>query len=352
MEVAKEENSVRPIRWRGWLLGAATLAGLVYVVLRLGELEHIARVLRQTDWRWLPLALVSEALFQCNEGAIYWAMYRIIGYRPRLRRVIALTLAASFVNRVAPSAGMSGTTLFAERMARKGVPPGTTVTVNLARYMLDYGAFLLVLAIGLLYLSRHHDLTAVEVRAALLFGVAVLALLTFAGVLIARRERLARAAAALARLVNRVGHTLGRRSLLTDEDASRHVEEVLSAMALLSRARPRTAALVVMGFLIHVFDLLGLLIVFHAIGYPVHLGIMIAGYGLGYLAGFISLVPSGLGVFEATMTAVYKSLGIPLEVAALTTLLYRLFSLWAPLLAGYLALHLVVGEVAEDGSAR
>ncbi len=342
MEDTQEDSIARPIRWRGWVLGGATLAGLVYVVLRLGELEHLAQVLRQTDWRWLPLALVSEAFFQCNEGAIYWMMYKIMGYRARLAHVIALTLAASFVNRVAPSAGMSGTTLFAERMARKGIPPGRTITVNLARYLLDYGAFLLVLASGLLYLSLHQSLTALEVRAALVFGVIVLAVLTFVGILIASRSRLARAASSLSRLVNRVGQRMFRRSLLTEEDTARHVEEVLAAMSLLGRARQRTAALVVMGFFIHIFDLLGLWIVFHAIGYPVHLGIMIAGYGLGYLAGFISLVPSGLGVFEATMTAVYKSLGLPLEVAALATLLYRLFSLWAPLLAGYLALHLVV----------
>ncbi len=344
IEEAKEDKIIRPIRWRGWVLGGATLAGLVYVVLRLGELEHLAQVLRQTDWRWLPLALVSEALFQGNEGTIYWMMYKIMGYRPRLLHVIALTLAASFVNRIAPSAGMSGTTLFAERMARKGVPPGRTVTVNLARYLLDYGAFLLVLASGLLYLSRHQSLTALEVRAALVFGFIMLTLLALAAILIVKRERLTRVAAWFSRLLNRFGQRVLGRSLLIEKDTARHVEEVLAAMALLGRARQKTAALVVMGFFIHIFDLLGLWIVFHAIGYPVHLGIMIAGYGLGYLAGFISLVPSGLGVFEATMTAVYKSLGLPLEVAALATLLYRLFSLWVPLLAGYLALHLVMTD--------
>jgi uncharacterized protein (TIRG00374 family) len=316
-------------------------------VLHRGELERLAGVLRHANWVLLPLAVASEAAFQCNEATIYWVMYRILGYRPPLPQIINLTLAASFVNRMAPSAGLSGTTLFAERMARSGIPAGRTVTVNVARYMLDYGAFLVVLCFGMLYLSSHHELTRLEVRAAAGFGAFTLAVLGGGLVLVTRRAALVKFAAWVGGVLGWVAARLGLRRSVKRGQAAELVEEILSAVALLARARGQTAALLVMAFFIHIFDLLSLLIVFAAMGHLPHLGVMIAGYGLAYLAGFVSLVPSGLGVFEASMTAVYVSLGIPLATAAIVTLVYRLVSLWLPLLAGYLAFHLVL-RPAED----
>jgi len=325
-----------------WLLAVATFLLFLFVVLHRGELEQLARVLRHADWLLLIFAVIAQAFFQLNEATIYWVMYRILGYRPPMSRVLQLTLAASFVNRMAPSAGLSGTTLFAERMSRRGIPAGRTVTVNVARYMLDYGAFLVVLGFGMLYLAGHHELTRLEVKAALAFGALTLSGLGVGVVLVSRRDVLARFAAWIGRALGGIARRLHPKRALTQAGTAELVEEVLSAVALLARARGQTLALLVMAFFIHIFDLLSLVIVFAAVGRLPHLGVMIAGYGLAYLAGFVSLVPSGLGVFEASMTAVYVSLGIPLATAAVVTLIYRLVSLWLPLLVGYVEFHLVL----------
>lgn len=312
-------------------------------------MERLAHVLEEADWRWLPLAFVSESLFQCNEATIYWMMYRTMGFRPGIGSAIQLTLAAGFVNRVAPSAGVSGTTLFAERMSRRGIPVGATVSVNVARYVLDYGAFLIVLGAGLLYLSSHHELTPIEVRAALIFGIAVLAIVAAAAALIARRRVLARLLSASWRMAGRLARRIFRRELALEAKVTHSLDEFFAALGLLRQSAALTAALIPMAFFIHLFDLASLYIVFIALAQPIHVGVLIAGYGLAYLMGFVSLVPSGLGVFEASMTVVYASLGVPLESAILVTLVYRLFSLWVPLLAGYVALHLALGREDRHG---
>lgn len=337
-------------RWA--LLAAATVAFFAVVVSEKVEAERLAGVLRQADWRWLPLAPLCEVLFQGNEAAFYWLMIRLLGYRARLVRVLQLTLAASFVNRVAPSGGVTGAALLAERMSRVGVPPGVTVAANAARTLLDYGAFVVVLGSGLLYLSRHHELTGAEVRAAETFGGLLLGAALLLVALGLNRRRLARLLVGVSGLLNAAARLLLHRPLVPQAVVARHAEEVLGALSLLSRARREAVLLVLMGFLIHLFDLAGLLAAFVAVGYPPHLGVLVAGYGLAYLAGFVSLIPSGLGVFEASMTTAYASLGVPLEVALLVTLLYRLTSLWLPLLAGYLSLQSVLARPDEAPQAR
>ncbi len=332
------------VYWRRWVLAVATLALGGYALARRGELEQFGAAVSNVNWHWLPLAIVSEAFFQCNEASIYWIMYRVIGHRPRLSGVIALTLAASFVNRVVPTAGVSGTAFFSERMARRGVPVAATITVNVARYVLDYGAFLVVLGVGLLYLSAHRELTALEMHMAGTLGALALATAFLGLFLLTRRNTFRRLVAGGIRIGNRIGSRLSGRTLFAEQRVVRATEEVASALAVLARSRSATAVLVVMGFFIHLFDLAGLLVIFLATGYPVHLGVLSAGYGLAYLAGFVSLVPSGLGVFEASMTAVYASLGVPLETALLVTICYRLFSLWLPLLVGYVMLHISFGR--------
>src|SRR5690242_4159763 len=104
-------------------MAAATIALLVFIVLRWKEVQRLGLAITQVNWYWLPAAVLAEAFFQTNEAAIYWVMFRIMGYRTRLGYVIKLALATTFANKVAPSGGVSGTSVFVERMTSQGVPP-------------------------------------------------------------------------------------------------------------------------------------------------------------------------------------------------------------------------------------
>ena len=76
-----------------------------------------------------------------------------------------------------------------------------------------------------------------------------------------------------------------------------------------------------------------------AAGAPISPEMLIVGYTIGTLFLIVSVTPQGLGVVEGIMTAVFVSLGVPLERAAVVVLIYRGFSLWLPLLAGFTVLH-------------
>ena len=86
------------------------------------------------------------------------------------------------------------------------------------------------------------------------------------------------------------------------------------------------------------FDMLSLYLLFAAAGHNVNLMVLIAGYSIAYILKFVAFfAPGGVGVFEAGMTAVYTSLGVPASVSVVVVLSYRLFSFWLPSIFGFAA---------------
>jgi hypothetical protein len=98
-----------------------------------------------------------------------------------------------------------------------------------------------------------------------------------------------------------------------------------------------------LGSLIYVgFDLLTLYALFLAAGYPVSTSVLLTGYGVSLLLGRLAFfIPGGMGVIEASMTALYTGLGVPYPVAVVVVLSYRALSFWFPTLIGFLLLFVL-----------
>jgi hypothetical protein len=64
----------------------------------------------------------------------------------------------------------------------------------------------------------------------------------------------------------------------------------------------------------------------------------------------VSFLPGGIGIVEATMAALYHSLGVPADVMVVVILTYRFLSLWLPLLLGFPASFFL--QHTGSGTAR
>lgn len=92
--------------------------------------------------------------------------------------------------------------------------------------------------------------------------------------------------------------------------------------------------------LIQVIDVAMVWVLFHAFTpQPPRLAVVAAGYALASALSLVSFIPSGLGVFEVSMTVVYHAAGVALPLASAVTLTYRVLSLWLPIPAGWPSLH-------------
>ena len=87
---------------------------------------------------------------------------------------------------------------------------------------------------------------------------------------------------------------------------------------------------------IFLFDSLTFYAVMHAIGMHAGFHVAFATIALASVAKTISLMPGGLGGFEAGSVGILTLLGISVGPAAAATLLFRGLTLWLPLIPGLL----------------
>ena len=84
------------------------------------------------------------------------------------------------------------------------------------------------------------------------------------------------------------------------------------------------------------FDILAIYTVFLSIGENnIHISILIITYTISMISGWLPLfLPGGLGIVDGTMAILFIYGGVPVEIAVLATLLYRLSSYWFNTLLG------------------
>ncbi|MFO1144324.1 MAG: lysylphosphatidylglycerol synthase transmembrane domain-containing protein [Amaricoccus sp.] len=301
-----------------WSLGALVLAATALVVLRRSDVADFVALAEQARPAWLVAALLFQAATYACAAAVWWLVLRRLGHRLSLPRLIPLGLAKLFADEAMPTAGISGSLLVVAALGRRGVPG----PVALATFFFGVGSFFLALAIaalvGLVLVGSARPVPRALVLAvlgliAVLAGIA--ALLPWA--LSHRRDTVA----ALFRRWPAVLELI--------EAAVRALRGLLAAPGLLAAATG-------VQLLLRVLDGMTLWCCFKALGVPVPYATAFAGVALGSVAMFVVPLPMGLGVFEVGSVAALTLLGQPVEAALAATLLFRGFSLWLPLVPGFL----------------
>jgi uncharacterized protein (TIRG00374 family) len=103
-----------------------------------------------------------------------------------------------------------------------------------------------------------------------------------------------------------------------------------------------------------VFTLGVIWLAFRSVNYPIGPGLVVIGFAVGICLSLMSFVPGGIGVMESSMTAVFVSLGVPLETAVVAVLIFRVAYYLLPLLTSLFLFHGVMVQVAHGmaGAAR
>ncbi len=322
---------------RKFIFAIVLLLTVLVIIGRLAEVQAIVNTLQHGDWRYLFLAIIVVVAWLFNMGFSFLAIYKAIGLEERLSNLMAVAVAAYFVNVIAPSAGMSGLAVFVAEARRRDYSPGKAAIANVLYLLLDYAALLCVLAVGFLILFRRNSLNIPEIVASvILLAIALgMAILIYLGMHSA--VQLGKVLSWLGRQVNRLLHPFIHRDYLSERRAHEFAYEAAEGLKELSSTPknlllPLGLALIKQGLLIGI-----LLLSFLAFQVPVSAGTLVAGYSIGYLFLIISPTPSGLGVVEGVLTLVLTSMYVPIGAAAVVTMAYRGFTFWLPLLIGIIA---------------
>lgn len=322
---------------RRFLFAVLILLGIVFLITRFGEVQLIWETLQKGDWRFLLLALIVQSLWLINLGATYQSLYHSLGTHDHLKRLIFIALAANFANIVAPSVGMSGMAVFISQARKSGLPVGKVTLAGILFVLVDYAAFLCVLALGLIVLFRRDDLDPPEIIASIVLFLLALCMATLIYIGARSPVTLGNILARTARIINRLLFPFLRHDYLSENRAHEFAQEVSDGLDAL-RSDQRSLLTPLLHGLFNKFLLILILAcVFFAFKVPISIGTVVAGFSVGYLFMIVSPTPAGIGFVEGAMTLVLSSFYIPLSIAAVLALAYRGFTFWYPLLLGFLA---------------
>ncbi len=330
-----------------WLL---IIAFIWVVITRVTEIQNLAETLAKGLWGWVLVAAILQVLYFVVITASYQAAFWTVEVRGRLFELLPVTFAALFVNVVAPSGNVSGMALWADDAARRGELPARTMAGTLLQLIIDFVAFTLVLAIGMVHLFLQHDLEVYQIVGAVILFLMTLALSSVLALGLWQPDLLRRLLLWLKTVANKLAKRLKRADFFDDEWVERNATEYTDASAAIARYPKRLLRTMGIMMIAHIVDLASLYVLFLAFQYPIPIGALVAGYAMGILFWIVSPTPQGIGVVEGVMTLVFTSLGVPAAVAATVTLAFRGLTFWLPLLIGFIILRWVRTFGVEERS--
>lgn len=306
---------------------------------RLAEVEAIVDTLQRGDWRYIFLAVGIISTWLLTVALSYKKIYAALGLSEKVKQLLPMASAAIFLNVVAPSAGMSGMSVFVAQARRGKYSTGRAAVAGALHVLLDYGAFFCVLTLGLVVLFRRNALDAGEIFASIILLIifGVLATLIYLGMRSA--DSLGRALCWMARIVNRLLWPLLKREYLSQKRAYEFAKEAGDGLRVILITPQNLVIPFVLALLKQAMLMSVLWSTLHMFQVPFSSGTLIAGYSVGYLFTIITPTPAGLGVVEGALTLALASMYIPFSTAAIVTLAYRGFTFWLPLLVGMVSLR-------------
>ncbi|HYJ32414.1 MAG TPA: lysylphosphatidylglycerol synthase transmembrane domain-containing protein [Candidatus Binatia bacterium] len=315
-----------------WLPGTAILAGLAVFALRKVEWAHFSEIVQRAEPAWLVAAVLMQLGTYLCAAATLQRGIKASGVSRNLFGLVPLGLAKLFVDQVVPTGGLGGTVLVVRALERRGVKRGVATAAVVVNTLAFYASYAVAVGGTLAVLWLRHGISR-----------AILVLLTLFGVY----------AVAMPVLILWIVYG-GRRSHPKWLAKIPGLEKAISAMEDAPTSTLRHPMLFLESILLQlgiiVLDAWTLDALLRSIGHPAPFLILFTSFVLASIAATLSLLPGGVGSFEAGSVASMRYLGVPLEVALTGTLLFRGLTLWLPMLPGiWFARHEMMGEVETSG---
>lgn len=335
------ENSFIKRRWK-LLVNVLTVIALVVLVVAIRhQLVDTFKNLGKVH-AWAILLLIPVQWWNYHAQArMYQGLFKVVGNRLGYKFLFKMSLELNFVNNVFPSGGVSGISYFSMRMRAKDLTAGKATVVQMMKLVLLFLSFEVLLIFGLLFMAigGHVNNLVILVTTAI-STLMVVGTVAFANI-IGSEKRINATFTTVTRLINRFLHFFRRDHPETISMVGvRHAVEELHGNYRLIRNRYRELRWPFWWAIIaNATEVLSIYVVYIAFGHWVNVGAVILAYAVANFAGLVSVLPGGVGIYEALMTAVLVTAGVPARLSIPVTVMYRVLNTIIQLPPGYVLYH-------------
>lgn len=313
------------------LPGVVIIIVIAVIFLRGDQLEELANTMSQGAMIPLVLAVVTQFAKYIAQSWGYHFTFKAVEEVMRPRDTIKLVFGTFFLNTVAPSLNLAGTTLVVDDARRRGIEPGKATSAALLMQITIDGAFCTLMLVGFAILSTVMHLSP-------LWYIMGLIVICLVGGMIAIMLVGYKNPHALEKLLNPVAILVNKVLVLLKKSPTRPwvpttVKSFSKAGALI-KANPKPVAQAFgCSLTASICELSAFALVSVAFGVSVPEAI-VCGYVTATLFAMVSLTPQGVGFVEAFVTIAFTSFGVSAAAGVAIGLVYRGIVFWMPFLIG------------------
>jgi len=325
-------------RWK-LVVNIVTLVALtVLVYATRGQLaDTLDNLARVNGWALL-LIIPVELLNYHAQAKLYQHLFGLVGNKLTYKFLFRASLELNFVNHVFPSGGVTGLSYFGLRM-RNGqeITSGKATLIQVMKLALTFLSFELLIVFGLLCLAVVGKVSNLTVLvAASLSTLLLVGTLGFVYI-VGSKARINSFFTGVTQGLNRIIQVVRPHhpETINISNAKGLFNDFHDNYEQLKNSRRQLKAPFWYALLANATEVLALYVVYIAFGKYVNLGAVILAYAVANFAGLVSVLPGGVGVYEALMTAVLASAGIPAGVSLPVTVMYRILNTLLQLPPGY-----------------
>lgn len=327
---------------RNWklLLNLVTLValGVLIYAIRSDLVQTFQNLWKVNAW-FLLLMIPVQFLNYDAQARIYKGIFKTEGSSIGYWDLMRVTLELNFVNHVFPSGGVTGITYFSLRLKKHGVSVAKATAAHMLKLIMIFLSFEFLIVIGVLALAvRGHMNNLILLIAASL--VTSLVILTFGmAFIIGSKQRIAGFFSYVSALLNRLIHVFrrGHPETIKVDRVRSLFEEMHDYYVQFSKEWRLLGGPLFWAFMANFWEVMTIFVVYLAFGHIVNIGAIILAYAIANSAGFVSVLPGGIGIYEGLMTLVLSATGVPSKLSLPVTVMYRVVNTLIQVPAGYVA---------------
>ncbi len=318
------------------LIGLVIVIVLAMILLRGDQLVELIETIKKGAVIPLIAAVCTQLGKYFAQSFAYSYAFEAVGERMDARSTLPLVFGTFFVNTIAPSLNLAGTTLVVDDARRRGIAPGKATSAALLMQITIDSGFACIMLIGFTLLAVTVGLSPVWFLLGLLVFMLVGAMVVIM-VLGRKKPRvLKRVLRPIERLVNRILVKFKRKAL--EPWVDRIVASLSEAAGLIARNPKTTAKAFGCSIFASTCELACFSLV--GVGFGVHTPeALICGYVVATLFAMISITPQGVGVVEAAVVVAFTAFGETAAAGLSIALVYRGIVFWMPFLIGAILIN-------------
>ena len=333
-------------RWK-LLLNIATLIALaILIVLSRHQLfETIKNFSRVNVWVLL-LVIPIEYLNYHAQAKLYQQLLGLVGNRLSMKTLLRASLELNFVNHVFPSGGVTGISYFGLRLRGEGVSVAKSTLVHAMKLILMFLSFELLLIFGMFVLAVNGKASNMTI----LIGSSLSTLLIVgtggAIFIVSSRRRIEAFFTTLTKWLNKLIQLVRPKhpETINIAKAQKAFGEFHEDYKVMRGQVRQLRSPFLWALVTNMTEVAVVLVVYIAFHQYVNVGAIILAYAVANFAGLVSVLPGGVGIYEALMTAVLATAGVPASVSLPATVMYRVVNTLLQVPPGYYFYHRSIAE--------